>query len=165
MRLTLNKWTGRLWSCCFVPVMCKWPETWIHHLCIVHAKLLQSCLTLCDPIDCSRPGSSVHGILQARMGWEMGCHFLLQGIFLTQGSNLLLWHLLHRQADSLPLAPPGKGLYGNFQIFGWPTLPKLSLSSSAYKTKASLTDEWRRKHDLELVKAILFLTIGEVFHC
>ena len=28
------------------------------------AKLLQSCLTLCDPMDCSPPGSSVHGILQ-----------------------------------------------------------------------------------------------------
>ena len=31
------------------------------------AKLLKSCLTLCDPIDCSPPGSSVHGILQARI--------------------------------------------------------------------------------------------------
>ena len=31
------------------------------------AKLLQSCLTLCDPMDCSLPGSSVHGILQARI--------------------------------------------------------------------------------------------------
>ena len=30
------------------------------------AKLLQSCLTLCDPIDCLLPGSSVPGILQAR---------------------------------------------------------------------------------------------------
>ena len=30
------------------------------------AKLLQSCLTLCDPIDGNPPGSSVHGILQAR---------------------------------------------------------------------------------------------------
>ena len=28
---------------------------------------LQSCLTFCDPIDCSSPGSSIHGILQARM--------------------------------------------------------------------------------------------------
>ena len=27
----------------------------------------QSCLTLCDPMDCSLPGSSVHGILQARI--------------------------------------------------------------------------------------------------
>ena len=30
------------------------------------AKSLQSCLTVCDPMDCSPPGSSVHGILQAR---------------------------------------------------------------------------------------------------
>ena len=33
----------------------------------VCAKLLQLCSTLCDPMDCSPPGSSVHGILQARM--------------------------------------------------------------------------------------------------
>ena len=31
------------------------------------AKSLQSCLTLCDPTDCSPPGSIVHGILQARI--------------------------------------------------------------------------------------------------
>ena len=31
------------------------------------AKLLQSCPTLCDPMDCSPPRSSVHGILQARI--------------------------------------------------------------------------------------------------
>ena len=34
-----------------------------------------------ETLDCSRPGSSIHGILQAR---RVGCHFL-QGIFLTQG--------------------------------------------------------------------------------
>ena len=33
----------------------------------VHAKSLQSCLTLCSPVDCSPPGSSVHGTLQARI--------------------------------------------------------------------------------------------------
>ena len=32
-----------------------------------HAKLLQSCPTLCNPMDCSPPRSSVHGILQARI--------------------------------------------------------------------------------------------------
>ena len=31
------------------------------------AKSLQSCLTLCDPVDCGLPGSSVCGILQARI--------------------------------------------------------------------------------------------------
>ena len=40
----------------------------------------------------------------------VGCHFLLQGIFPTQGSNLLLLGLLHRQVDSLPLVPPGKSI-------------------------------------------------------
>ena len=33
----------------------------------MHAKSLQSCPTFCDPMDCSLPGSSVHGILQARI--------------------------------------------------------------------------------------------------
>ena len=36
------------------------------------------------------------------------CHALLHGIFPTQGSNLFLLCLLHWQAGSLPLAPPGK---------------------------------------------------------
>ena len=52
----------------------------------VHAQLLQLCLTLCDPLDCSPPGSSVHGILQARI-LEWAAIFLLQGIFLSQGLN------------------------------------------------------------------------------
>ena len=39
----------------------------------VHAKLLQSCLTLCDPMNCSPPGSSVHGILQAKILSELLC--------------------------------------------------------------------------------------------
>ena len=38
----------------------------------------------------------------------MGCHFLLQEIFPTQGSNPGLLSLLHWQAGSLPLVPPGK---------------------------------------------------------
>ena len=62
----------------------------------VKAKVLvaQPRPTLCDPIGCSPPGSSVHGILQARIleNTGVGCHFLLQRIFLTQGSNLDLLH-------------------------------------------------------------------------
>ena len=41
--------------CVNVVRFCKWSE------------VTQSCLTLCDPMDCSLPGPSVHGILQARM--------------------------------------------------------------------------------------------------
>ena len=73
----------------------------------VHAKSLQSCLTLCDPMDCSPPGSSVHGVLQARIP-GVGCQALLQGIFQTQGWNSHLLLLLHWQVGSLPLAPPGE---------------------------------------------------------
>ena len=38
----------------------------------------------------------------------VGCHFLLQRIFPTQGSNSCLLRLLHWQVDSLTAAPPGK---------------------------------------------------------
>ena len=34
---------------------------------MIYTKLIQSCLTLCNPMDCSPPGSSVHGISQARI--------------------------------------------------------------------------------------------------
>ena len=61
----------------------------------------QSCLTLCNPMDCRPLGSSLHGILQDT---AVGCHFLLQGMFPTQGSNLCLLHLLHWQVNSLTLS-------------------------------------------------------------
>ena len=35
--------------------------------CAIEGEIAQSCLTLCDPMDCSPPGSSIHGILQARV--------------------------------------------------------------------------------------------------
>ena len=38
-----------------------------HAAAAAAAKSLQSCPTLCDPMDCSLPGSSVHGIFQARV--------------------------------------------------------------------------------------------------
>ena len=49
----------------------------------------QSCPTLCDPVDCSPPGSSVHGISQARI-LEWGA--IIQVIFPTQGLNPGLLH-------------------------------------------------------------------------
>ena len=53
----------------------------------------QSCLTLCDSMDCSPPGPSVHGILPHKYwsGYWSG-YALLQGIFWTQGSNVGLLH-------------------------------------------------------------------------
>ena len=42
--------------------------------------------TLCNPVDCSPPGSSVHGIIQERI-LEVDCHDLLQGIFWPRGQT------------------------------------------------------------------------------
>ena len=56
----------------------------------VRAKLLQLCLTFCDPVDCSLSGSSVHGDSPGRNS-GVGSHALLQGIFPTQGWNPCLW--------------------------------------------------------------------------
>ena len=51
----------------------------------------QSCLTLCDPMDCSQTGSSVHEIFPGKVT-GVGYHFLLQGIFPTRGSNPIPLH-------------------------------------------------------------------------
>ena len=61
----------------------------------------QSHLTLCDPVDCTRQAPLSMEFSTKNTG--VGCHSLLQGIFLTQGSNPYLLSLLHCQADSLPL--------------------------------------------------------------
>ena len=71
-----------------------------HHICVLCTESLQSCLTLCNATDYSLPGSSVHGILQAKNTGE-GCHALLQGIFPIQGLNPYLLCLLHRQAPPI----------------------------------------------------------------
>ena len=68
----------------------------------------QSCPTLCDS-----PGSSVHGILQARV-LEWVANFLLQRIFLTQGSNLHLLCLLHCRWILYPLSHRGLASVKNF---------------------------------------------------
>ena len=70
--------------------------------------LIQSCPTLCDPMNCSPPGSSVHGVLQARI-LEWIAVFLLQGIFLTQGLIPGLRHCM----QTLPTEPPGKEIHVN----------------------------------------------------
>ena len=57
------------------------------HVCLV----TQSCLTLCDHMDCSLPGSSVHGDSPGK-NTGVGCHSLLQHIFPTWGWNPGLLH-------------------------------------------------------------------------
>ena len=58
-------------------------------------------------MDCSPLGSPVHGDSPGK-NTGVGCYALLLGIFPTQGLNMGPLCLLHWQAGSLPLAPPGK---------------------------------------------------------
>ena len=64
---------------------------------------VQSCLSLCDPMDGS-PSGSPRNLPGKNTG--VCCHSLLQGIFPTHGSNRRLLCLLHWQADSLSLGSP-----------------------------------------------------------
>ena len=80
----------------------------------VKVLVTQSCPTLCDPKDCSLPGSCVHGISQARTGFLQAR--ILEwlpcpppGDLPDPGIEPTSLCLLHWQVGSLPLAPPGKG--------------------------------------------------------
>ena len=72
----------------------------------------QPCLTLCKPVDCSPPGSSVYGDSPGK-NTGVGCHALLQGIFPTQVSNpglphcrQILYQLSYREAHVVKQMQP-----------------------------------------------------------
>ena len=89
-----------------IPSVLKRMISFLHYL---HAhesiccSVSKSCPTLCNPVNCSPPGFSVHGDFPGK-NTGVGCHFLLQGIFPTQGLNP---HLPHQQVDSSPLSHLG----------------------------------------------------------
>ena len=98
----------------------------VNPLHAMHATLLQSCSTFCDSIDYRPPGSSLHGILQARI-LELVAMPSSRGIFPTQGSNPgflhcrhIFYHLSHQESSrnsqgtiSKP-RQPGCSLYYTF---------------------------------------------------
>ena len=90
----------------------------------VSAKPLQLCPTLCNPVDYSPPGSSVHGILQARILEWVAISFSRGSSWPRNWTHVSC--LLHWQAGSLLLAPPGmlKSTHESFKIFSPnPSLP------------------------------------------
>ena len=76
----------------------------------VYAKLFQLCPTLCNPMDHS-PTRFLCPWGSPGKNTGVGCYALLQRIFPTQGSNPHRLCLLHCQAGSFPLVPPGKPHY------------------------------------------------------
>ena len=65
-------------------------------VCVSAYARTQSCVTLCNPVDCNPPGSSVHRVSQSRILEWVAIAFSRE-IFLTQESNLHLVRLLHWQ--------------------------------------------------------------------
>ena len=96
------------WILSFVQVFKKCP------LLIVHAaaKSLQSCPTLCDPIDGSPPGSAVPGILLARTLEWVG-HFLLQHMKVKSESEVA--QSCPTLSDRMDCSLPGSSVHGIFQ--------------------------------------------------
>ena len=98
---SLNHWTARE----FPWVIIKIASSVFMHVCVCVLSCVQLFMTpwtwprQAPPWNFSGQNAGVH------------CHFLLQGIFLTQGSNPHLLHILHWQEPSLPTAPPGKPEY------------------------------------------------------
>ena len=101
----------------------------------------------CDPMDCSPPGSSVHGDSLGK-NTGVGCQFLLQGIFPTQGSNLCL---LHWQADFffffffLPLSHLGSPCLLDFWFISKDVSQE---QSDGRETESKMCGKGRRVHTL-----------------
>ena len=72
--------------------MCVCVCVFTHTQTYICAKLLQLCPTLCDPMDCSLPGSSVHGILQARILEWLAISFSNIYISYLYRKNIILPH-------------------------------------------------------------------------
>ena len=92
---------------------------------------------------------------------EVGCHVLLQGIFLTQGSNLCLLYPLHWQADSLPLVPP-KSVYLNI-INSIHDKPTASLLLNGQKLKSFLL-KYEKKTRMSTFTTCIKYNIGSLSH-
>ena len=78
-------------------------------VCVCVCVCFQSCLTFCNPKDYS-PTRLLCPWNFPDKNTGVGCHFLLQGFFLTQGWNPHLLNPLHWQVDSLPLNHQGNPL-------------------------------------------------------
>ena len=82
---------------------------WFHTAAAAAAKLLQSCPTLCDPIDSSPPGSSIPGILQAKTLECVAISFSNAWKWKVKGKSLSHVQLLATPWTAAHQAPPSMG--------------------------------------------------------
>ena len=121
-------------------------------------------LSLCDPMDC-RPARLLCPWDSPGRNTGVGCHALLQGIFPTWGLNPRLFHLLHWQADSLPLghlgSPDLRSMKSRLQITAQETAGKGNVNTKiAIDIRVKYYRRWSfisRKHLFRVCISILGL--------
>ena len=108
----------------------------------IAAKSLQSCPTLCNPMDCSLPGFSVHGILQART-LEWVAISLLQCMKVESESEVTQSCLT--LSDPMDCSPPGSSIQGTFWaiVLEWGAIAFSHSPIRSYEKDKT----WRRKSE------------------
>ena len=91
------------------------------------AKSLQSCLTLCDPIDGSPPGSPIPGIHPGK-NTGVGCHFLLQCMKVKSESEVV--QLCPTLSNPMDCSPPPSIEFSRQEYWGGVPLPSLGTAHS-----------------------------------
>ena len=114
-------------------------------------KLLQSYLSLCNPVDYSPPVSSVHGILQARILERVAISFS-RGCCKPRDQTCIFC-LLHWQTDSFPLVPSGK-----------PSGFHISLTFLIPKEWARFFTTWRSFFDIPSWLCLVTSGVGRKCH-
>ena len=101
------EWIGSMYACIHSLSLKNWVEFPVLYsrFSLLTCSVVQSFPTLCDPLDCSPPGASVHGLIQARRLERVVISSSRESSQFRDRTHLL--SLLHRQVDSLPLGHLG----------------------------------------------------------
>ena len=98
-----------LWACITWCSRASSVANWSTYVCMC-VKSLQSCPTLCNPIDCSLPSFSIHGVHQAKLGMSLP--------LVPPGKlHLCLWMVIYRNIPNMNI--------NSFWIYCWFTSPFL----------------------------------------
>ena len=142
-----------LWSCCSLPsghkLFAFFPCVKCSHLLLKWSEVAQSCPTLCNPMDCILPGSSIHGIFQARVLEWVTISFSRGSsrpqdrteVSRIAGRRFTVWDT--REAKCLiPFQPQAQARCHLDQVEGWMRLLRCGSSKALSQVWFSLEDLW-----------------------
>ena len=122
----------------------------------VKVLVTQSCLTLCDSMDCNSPGSSVHGILQARIqdwvpvSFTSGSSWPKDWTWVSPKLQADFYHLNERFREPLP----GKG------YLGWK--PRYDLNKIHFNNAVGMANRFKRLNLIDKVPEELWMEVSNI---